>query len=142
MKPEELITRNFEKEFVFSASRSSGPGGQNVNKVNSRIELRFNVFTSLLLSPAEKLLLSESIVNKLTDNGEIIIISQSERSQFENKRKAVEKFYRLIAKALTVKKKRFPTHPGAGAIARRLSTKRKRSDIKKLRGSSEDFNRE
>ena len=135
MRPEELISRNFEKEFIFSASRSSGPGGQNVNKVNTRLELRFNIDVSHLLTPAEKLIISEKLGKRISGEGDLIIISQSERSQFENKRKAVEKFYLLIARALTHKKKRIPTSPGPGAKAKRLDVKRKRSTIKKLRGS-------
>jgi ribosome-associated protein len=142
MKPEELKSRHFEKEFIFSATRSSGPGGQNVNKVNTRIELRFNILTSLLLSEAEKQMIAGKLGKKITGEGDIIIVSQTERSQLENKRIAVEKFYILIAKALTKKKRRIPTSPGAGAIARRLEVKRKRSDIKKSRGNSDSLQRD
>jgi ribosome-associated protein len=142
MKTEELKSRNFENEFTFTATRSSGPGGQNVNKVNTRIELRFNIEISVLLTPGEKLMIYEKLGNKISGEGDLIIISQSERSQFENKRKAVEKFYLLIARALTHKKKRIPTSPGAGAKARRLDVKRKRSEIKKLRGGSDSISEE
>jgi ribosome-associated protein len=142
MRPEELISRQFEKEFIFSATRSSGPGGQNVNKVNSKIELRFNIIASLLLSEREKQMIAEKLGKKITENGDIIIISQTERSQLENKRKAVEKFYVLVSKALTVRKRRLPTSPGAGAIARRLEVKRKRSEIKKSRGNSDSIQRD
>jgi ribosome-associated protein len=139
MKPDELILRNFEKEFIFSATRSSGPGGQNVNKVNTRIELRFNITDSHILSEDEKEILSGKLGNKITGDGDIIIISQAERSQFENKRIAIEKFYILLSKALTFKKKRVPTLPRAAAIAKRLDVKRKRSEIKKSRGGSANF---
>jgi ribosome-associated protein len=108
MKPEDLISRNFQNEFTFTASKSSGPGGQNVNKVNTRIELRFSIEASLLLSAGEKQMIFERLRSKITGEGEIIIVSQSERSQFENKRKAIEKFYSLIAKTLTLRRKRIP----------------------------------
>jgi ribosome-associated protein len=136
MKPEELASRHFEKEFTFTATRSSGPGGQNVNKVNTRVELRFNIPGSHLLSDAEKELLNRILLKKITFEGDIIIVSQEARSQIRNREMAVEKFYLLISKALTVRKKRKRTSPGAGAIAKRLEAKRKRSDIKKLRGKS------
>jgi ribosome-associated protein len=142
MKPEDLISRNFQNEFTFTASKSSGPGGQNVNKVNTRIELRFSIEASLHLSAVEKMMIFERLRSKITGEGDIIIVSQSERSQFENKRKAIEKFYSLIAKTLTVRRKRIPTSPGKGAIAKRLEAKRKRSDIKKSRGSSEGYGSE
>lgn len=137
MKPEDLISRNFENEFAFSSTRSSGPGGQNVNKVNTKIELRFKISMSLLLTESEKQLLFEKLGKKVTADGDIIIVSQSERSQTGNKKRAVEKFYRLLANALTRRGKRIPTSPGARAIAKRLEAKRKRSEIKKQRGSSE-----
>lgn len=139
MRPEELISRNFENEFTFSATRSSGPGGQNVNKVNTRIELRFNIEKSSLLSAAEKLILNEKLGKKVTGEGDVIIVSQSERSQFENKKRAIEKFYSLLSKALSRRRRRIPTSPGAGAIARRLEGKRKRSEIKKSRGGQENY---
>jgi ribosome-associated protein len=142
MKPEELISRHFEKEFIFSATRSSGPGGQNVNKVNTRIELRFNIGSSILLSEVEKQTITAKLGKKITADGDIIIISQSARSQLENKRIAIGKFYILIAKALTKRKRRIPTSPGAGAIARRLEVKRKRSEIKKSRGGKDSLQRD
>lgn len=142
MRPEELISRHFEKEFIFSATRSSGPGGQNVNKVNTKIELRFNIGASLLLSESEKMKVTDKLEKKITADGDIIIVSQSARSQLENKRIAIEKFYILLSKALTVKKRRIPTSPGAGAIERRLKLKRNRSEIKKSRGGSDSLQRD
>lgn len=139
-KSEELILRRFETEFIFTGTRSSGPGGQNVNKVNTRIELRFNIDASEKLSVREKRLITEKLYNRINSAGELIIISQSERSQLGNKKKAAEKFYSLLLKALTIKPARIPTSPTAKSRANRLDSKKKRSSVKKLRGRSDSLN--
>lgn len=125
--------RLFELEFVFSASRSSGPGGQNVNKVNSRIELRFNITDSNLLSDEEKFLLMEKLKNRINSLGELIIVSQDDRSQLKNKENAVGKFYQLLQHALTPKKMRKPTKPSIASRHRRLESKRRLSEKKQDR---------
>jgi ribosome-associated protein len=142
MITEELILRKFETEFVFTGTRSSGPGGQNVNKVNTRIELRFNVIGSEKLSAREKELLLSKLVRRINSAGELIVVSQSERSQLGNKKEAAEKFYSLLSKALTIKPSRIPTTPTTGSRVRRLEIKRKRSAIKKLRGGGDGHNDE
>ena len=86
MKPEDLKIRNFDDEFVFSASRSSGPGGQNINKVNTRIELRFSLRKTILLSDWEKELIAARLANRINNEGELILSAQSERTQLMNKR--------------------------------------------------------
>jgi ribosome-associated protein len=120
-------------EFVFSASRSGGPGGQNVNKVNTKVELRFNVALSQILSDEEKTILQEKLANKLTLDGELIVVSQSERSQIMNKERCIEKFYDMIEKALTPQKPRKATRPTKASKTRRLDGKRIKSQIKMLR---------
>ncbi len=133
MDPSELKNRNFEQEFTFSASRSSGPGGQNVNKVSSRVELRFNLMATVLFSEEEKELIFKKLRKRINKEGEIIIVSQVERSQLLNKAEVTEKFFEIIAKALTVPKKRKPTKPTMTSKIKRLDSKRIRGTIKKLR---------
>ena len=136
MTPEEIKTRIPEVEYIFSTSRSGGPGGQNVNKVNTKVELRFNVGESDSLSPEEKTRIERKLKNRINSNGELLIISQSERTQLRNKKKALEKFFELLASALTEKKKRKKTLPTAASKAKRLEKKKMRGTIKKLRKES------
>ena len=119
-----LSGRDFSREFLFSAARSSGPGGQNVNKVSTKVELRFNIPHSILLKEEEKELLLIQLQKKINSEGILIIVSQSERSQLKNKEKTIEKFYALLKKSLTPKKKRKPTKPNAAAKEKRLEEKR------------------
>jgi ribosome-associated protein len=125
--------RDFSGEFHFSASRSSGPGGQNVNKVSTKVELRFHVASSILLTDAEKDLLAEKLASKINAAGELILVSQSERSQLKNKERVTEKFYTLITKALTPRKRRKATRPSQASREERLETKRRQSEKKALR---------
>jgi len=135
---ESLNGRDLGPELVFAASRSSGPGGQHVNKVSTKVELRFDVVNSNLLKPAEKALILEKLAKKITLDGILIIVSQSERSQLRNKEKALGKFYLLIGKALTPKKKRKATRPSASSIEKRLEKKRLTSGKKILRRDIEE----
>ncbi len=138
MDTEELKTRNFESEFIFSASRSSGPGGQNINKVNSKVELRFNVQNTPLLSPEEKEIITRKLKKKINKEGELVLVSQSQRTQLMNKKMVTEKFYSLISKALTLPVKRRSTRPTKASIVKRLEQKHKLADRKKLRNKSGD----
>ena len=122
--------RDFTSEFHFSASRSSGPGGQNVNKVSTKVELRFNVVSSSLLSEDEKIILSEKLATKISAAGDLILVSQSERSQLKNKERVIEKFYLLLNRALTPRKKRKPTKPSQSSKEERLEEKRQHSEKK------------
>ncbi|TRZ72354.1 MAG: aminoacyl-tRNA hydrolase [Bacteroidetes bacterium] len=119
-----LSGRDFSREFLFSASRSSGPGGQNVNKVSTKVELRFDILHSILLTEEEKEILLTQLQKKINSEGILIIVSQSERSQLKNKEKTIEKFYALLKKSLTPKKKRKPTKPNVAAKEKRLEEKR------------------
>lgn len=133
MTADEIKSRIAPGEIRFTASRSGGPGGQNVNKVNSRVELRFNVIESDSLTEDEKIMIAAKLKNKINAAGELLIVSQSERTQLMNRRKAEEKFYKLIAKALTEKRKRKKTVPTKASQEKRLETKKLRSKTKELR---------
>ena len=136
MKSEILQGRNFEGELVFNATRSSGPGGQHINKVSTRIELRFDVLNSTLLNEYEKEVLLNQLPRKISKEGILIVVSQSERSQFDNKQKAIERFYSLLTKALTPIKKRRKTNPTAASKFKRLEDKQLKSKKKALRKTS------
>jgi ribosome-associated protein len=133
MNPGELRGRNIESEFTYFTSRSGGPGGQNVNKVSTKVELRFNLLLSSFFSDKEKEILFRKLKNKINKEGELLIISQSERSQLLNKQVATEKFYILISKALTIPKYRRATKPTFSSKLKRLEEKKNRGNIKKLR---------
>lgn len=129
----EIIERDFTPELVFNATRSSGPGGQHVNKVSTRIELRFDVQSSVLLLEEEKKALFCKLAKRISKEGILILVSQSERSQIDNKRKAVEKFHKLIEKALAPVKVRRPTRPTATSRIKRLESKHIQSEKKSRR---------
>lgn len=119
---------------TFATSRSSGPGGQNVNKVNSKVELRFNVQQSNSLTDMEKQHIIVRCKNRINNDGEIIITAQVERSQLQNKEQALKKFFMLIESALKPVKKRKPTKPSRSSIEKRLKNKKLKSEIKSSRG--------
>lgn len=120
-------------EVKFSASKSSGPGGQNVNKVNSRVELRFAIQTSNYIGETEKNLLFSKLKNRINAEGEIVLFAQSERSQLRNKELVILRFFELIEKALTPVKKRKKTKPSKASKLKRLESKKHLSGIKRLR---------
>ncbi|MES2733397.1 MAG: alternative ribosome rescue aminoacyl-tRNA hydrolase ArfB [Bacteroidota bacterium] len=122
--------RDFTKEFRFITSRSGGAGGQNVNKVSSKVELRFHVDSSELLTEEEKALVREKLANHITQEGILQIVSQEDRSQLLNKEKAVKKFYRLLKTAFAKPKPRKATKPSASSVQKRLTEKKKEGEKK------------
>jgi len=133
MSQESIQNRGIEKELVLTATRSSGPGGQHVNKVSTRVELRFNVQASQVLTEEEKNKIIGALVKRINKYGVLILHAQSERSQHDNKIRVVERFFKLLEKALAPVKKRRITRPTAASVARRLEKKRFQSEKKQLR---------
>jgi len=130
-----LAHRNFLPELKFSATRSSGAGGQNVNKVNTKVELRFHIESSGLLSAEEKNILLRKLVNRINNEGELILTEQNERSQLKNKEKVIDRFYRLIHQALIPRKPRKATRPTLASRRRRMENKQQHSEKKSRRQS-------
>lgn len=121
-------------EFVFQTSRSSGPGGQNVNKVNSRVELRFDVPNSVLLNEVQKAVLLTKLATRMTSEGILILTSQEDRSQLKNKELVVSRFYQLLQAALKPVRKRRKTRPTRASVEKRLQSKKQKSERKSTRG--------
>lgn len=128
-----LRERNIENEFEFRSSRSGGKGGQNVNKVETKIELNFNIPDSAFLSDDEKKRLLFKLKNRIDKNGILKITSQSERSQILNKNKAVNRFYEITANALEKEKVRKKVKLSKADKEKRLTEKKKTSAKKTLR---------
>ncbi len=131
--PRKIYTTELDNELNYSFSRSGGPGGQHVNKVNTKVELRFSIASSNVLLEEEKLVLLEKLAKQINQEGELIVIAQETRSQLKNKNKAIEKFYEIINKALKPKKKRKPTTVSKAAKEKRLKGKRELSEKKERR---------
>jgi len=127
------MQRNFTQELTFRTSKSSGPGGQNVNKVSTKVELLFHVDSSKLLSVREKSILKRKLNNRIAVNGHLYLVCQETRSQLKNKQIAIERFYELIYKSLAEPKKRIPIGTPASVKRKRLEDKRINSEKKKLR---------
>lgn len=125
---------DFLPELQFQTSRSSGPGGQNVNKVESRVELRFRLLESQLLTDEQKQTLQQKLASRLTSEGELLVVAQEDRSQLRNKETALRKFHELLAKALHKPKSRKATRPSKGAVRQRLESKKKHGEKKANRG--------
>jgi len=132
-----LKERKLDNEFLIATSRSTGPGGQNVNKVNTKVKVLFDVKNSSILSDGEKNLVLLKLKNRINAAGELTVTSQSERTQLRNRNNAIDVMIDLIAKALTVNPKRIPTAPTKASQDERLEEKHKRSAIKKLRKDEE-----
>jgi ribosome-associated protein len=120
-------------EVRYQFARSGGAGGQNVNKVATKAELRFNVRNSSLLTDEERALLESKLAAKLTTEGELVLTHQTERTQLANKEKVTTKFLRLIEKAFMPAKIRRATRPSKAAVAERITDKKRKGDVKSNR---------
>lgn len=125
-----LRDRPFEREFEFRTSRSSGKGGQNVNKTETKVELIFGIEKSQLLSVEEKEIIAHKLSSRINEAGELLLTSSESRSQLANKEDVIKKFYALVEKALTKEKKRIPTKVPA-AIKQDILNKKKQNSEKK-----------
>lgn len=120
-------------ELQFKAIRSSGAGGQHVNKVSSKVELTFNIQTSDGLTDEEKKLLCKNLAAKLTKENALILTCQESRSQHRNKELVTERFFNLIEKSLIVPKVRKKTKPSKLVRQKRLDAKKRVSEKKESR---------
>jgi len=122
-----------KKEIETKFIRSSGPGGQNVNRRATKVQLRWNIYNSKGFTEEQKEQMFKRFPTLITKNGEIIVESQEKRLQKQNREIAIKKLNELIYKALKKTKKRISTKPSKSAKKRRLEEKKRRSDVKKSR---------
>ncbi|OFZ22051.1 MAG: hypothetical protein A2202_00815 [Bdellovibrionales bacterium RIFOXYA1_FULL_36_14] len=128
------IVTILDDELIEDFVRSSGPGGQNVNKVSSAVQLRFNIKDSLSILEDVRTKLLTALKNQLTKDGEIIVVAKESRNQKDNRLLVREKLVLILQKALFVQKKRKKTRPTKASQERRLASKQKHSIHKKMRG--------
>ena len=137
-----MRNEEFLREIKFRTSRSSGSGGQHVNKVETRVELVFNVWHSQVLDAEEKAIISHKLKNRISKYGFLQISSQAKRSQLLNKQRTLDLFFELIKKALTPQKARIPVKPTKKMKAKRLQNKRHHSEKKANRKKVNLHNRD
>ncbi len=121
----------FENECIFKTSRSSGKGGQNVNKTETKVSLWFDVAASTLFDDEEKDRIRSRLATYITDDGYLQLSCDEQRSQLQNKQSVVERAVAMLEKALVRKKPRKPSKPSKAAVEKRLETKR-RNALKKI----------
>ena len=120
-------------ELQFKAVRSSGPGGQNVNKVSSKVVLSFDLKTTQSLSEEEKALLEIKLASRLTNDQILILNCDEDRSQLKNKELVIKRFLKLIAQSLLIPKERKPTKLPKSVIRKRIKNKKNNSKVKQNR---------
>ncbi|MEN8006346.1 MAG: alternative ribosome rescue aminoacyl-tRNA hydrolase ArfB [Candidatus Krumholzibacteriota bacterium] len=140
--PIELVINDRVKiplgELVYTASRSSGPGGQHVNTSDTRIQVRWNVKESAALNEAERALVLKTLASRLTEAGDLILASDTHRSQRRNREEVTQRLAGLVREALIPPKPRKKTRPTRASKEKRLDDKRRKSQTKKGRGKKYD----
>ncbi len=125
-------------ELVVTTSHSGGPGGQNVNKVATKVILRWNIRESVALGPTRRERLLTKLASRLTTAGELVLHVDEHRSQGRNRELARERLVELVRESLVVPKARRKTKPTKGSKKRRLAQKKRRGDVKKMRRPPSD----
>lgn len=131
--PQKIANRDYLPELTFTTSRSSGPGGQHVNKLETRVTLRFRPSDSYVLTVEEKEHLLKKWSAKLTNDGVFVIHSEKYRTQLRNKEDTIIKFRQAIVRAFTIPKARKATKPSKASIRKRIDGKKKLSEKKNRR---------
>ena len=121
------------RELQFAYSRSGGPGGQNVNKVETRVQLRFDLEASLVFNAGQKRRIAEAAGRRMTSEGQLLMSCDSYRERERNRAELLARFRRLVLSAIAPKKARKATKPTQGSKRRRLEGKKRRSAIKSSR---------
>ena len=121
------------REIVYRMSRSSGPGGQHVNTADTRVELRWNIRHSAVLTPAQRLRLEQTLASRINRRGELVLSSGKRRSQHQNRQAVATRLVELVRRALQPRRRRRRTQPTAATKEKRLREKRRRAEQKRLR---------
>jgi ribosome-associated protein len=134
----DFLIKDLIPNVTYKTSRSGGKGGQNVNKVSSKVELIFDFESSAVFNEEQKERIRQKLANRMTSDGSVQVVSEEERSQFLNKETAFQKLFLLLKGALYISKPRKATKPKKSSIEKRLKNKQQQA-VKKLNRSSKGF---